>query len=144
MLPFQPMSPILVPALPKGEEWVYQLKWDGFRTISAVQSGQAAIWSKKMLLKTAVYPELAAALSRLKGSFNLDGEAVILDPETGRPSFQLMQKRDKLQEKSQIEQVSRLQPVQYVLFDLLYEEGKDLRGLPFIERNQRLQKLAED
>ncbi|WP_151734172.1 DNA ligase [Paenibacillus tengchongensis] len=144
MQPLLPMSPILVPKLPQGGEWRYQLKWDGFRTISMVQDGRAALWSKQMLPKTAVYPELAEALSRLPGSFVLDGEAVILEPTSGRPSFQLMQKRDKLQDPQQIARAARLQPVQYVLFDLLYEAGQDLRGLPFAERNRRLNELARE
>ncbi|WP_150275289.1 DNA ligase [Paenibacillus tepidiphilus] len=144
MQPLLPMSPILVRELPQGEDWRYQLKWDGFRTIAAVQDGRAALWSKQMLPKTAVYPELAAALSRQHGSFVLDGEAVILEPGSGRPSFQLMQKRDKLQDPQLIAQAAVQRPVQYVLFDLLYEDGEDLRGLPFEERNRRLRALAAD
>ncbi|WP_310551174.1 ATP-dependent DNA ligase [Paenibacillus glufosinatiresistens] len=142
MQAFVPMSPILVPRLPAGPEWAYQLKWDGFRMIAAVQEGRAALWSKKMRPKGAVYPDLTKALARLPGRLVLDGEAVILDPATGRPSFQQMQKRDKQQDPGAIAEAARRSPVQFVLFDLLYEQGEDLRGLPWEERNRRLQALA--
>ncbi|GIP37652.1 ATP-dependent DNA ligase [Paenibacillus sp. J31TS4] len=141
MKPFLPMSPILTDTLPEGDEWTYQLKWDGFRIIACVQDGTVRLFSKAMQPKTDTYPELAAALSRCRGSFVLDGEAVLLDPETGRPSFQRMQQRDKLKQRSAIARAAERSPVQYVLFDVLEWESRSLWTTGYEERDALLRGL---
>ncbi|KKC48695.1 MULTISPECIES: hypothetical protein [unclassified Paenibacillus] len=146
MKPFVPMSPILTDSLPAGGEWAYQLKWDGFRIISVLRSGEASLWSKKMKPRTESYPDLAHALEdRAAEGFPdlmLDGEAFLLDPHTAKPSFQMMQGRDKLRGRERIERASRRQPVGYLIFDLLQVGREDLRSLPFEERSARLKKLC--
>ncbi|WP_426446766.1 DNA ligase [Paenibacillus sp. S-38] len=139
---FKPMSPILTDRLPQGEGWGYQLKWDGFRTLALVNDGRVELFSKYGLPKSKVYPDLAEALSLLPGRFLLDGEAVLLDPKTGRPSFQRMQQRDKLTDPALIRRAARRSPVQYIAFDLLQLGGEDLRGRPFRHRHEALQELA--
>lgn len=142
MRPFTPMSPILTEELPYGEEWIYQLKWDGFRIIAWVQEGEVELYSKKMLLRNKSYPDLVQALSQYSGTFLLDGEAVILDGATGQPSFQLMQQRDKLSDASLIKRAADRHPVQYIMFDLLQLGDNDLRGLTYQERRVHLQELT--
>jgi bifunctional non-homologous end joining protein LigD len=95
MKPFVPMSPIRVDEVPLGEEWRYQLKWDGYRVIASVDQGKVKLYSKNMLPANGMFPEIVEALSGIGGNFVLDGEAVILDPATLRPSFQKLQQRDK-------------------------------------------------
>ncbi len=145
MKPFVPMSPILTDCLPAGGDWVYQLKWDGFRIISVLRGGKASLWSKQMLPKTGSYPDLAHALEARAAEgcpdLMLDGEAFLLDPDTAKPSFQMMQGRDKLRGQERIERASRRQPVGYMIFDLLQEGSEDLRSFPFEERGARLRKL---
>ncbi len=130
MLPFKPMSPILVNEIPRGEEWGHQLKWDGYRIIASVDHGKVKLYSKNMLISNGKYPGLVEALSELKATILLDGEAVILDPVTNRPSFAMMQHRGEHDQ------------VQYIMFDLLQEGERDLRQLPFQERHERLHELA--
>jgi bifunctional non-homologous end joining protein LigD len=142
MKPFTPMSPILTDEIPQGEDWGYQLKWDGYRTIAMVQQGQVELYSKKMLLKNAKFPDLVKALAQLEGTFLLDGELVVMDPETNRPSFQKMQQRDKLTDPRLIKRGAEKEPVQYIIFDLLQLGEEDLRKRPFQERHERLQALA--
>jgi bifunctional non-homologous end joining protein LigD len=142
MKPFTPMSPILTDEIPQGEDWGYQLKWDGYRTIAMVDQGQVELYSKKMLLKNAKFPDLVKALSQLEGTFLLDGELVVMDPETNRPSFQKMQQRDKLTDPRLINRGAEKEPVQYIIFDLLQLGEEDLRKRPFQERHERLQALA--
>ncbi|RUT35520.1 DNA ligase [Paenibacillus zeisoli] len=142
MRPFTPMSPILTEELPTGEEWVYQLKWDGFRILAWVHEGEVELYSKKMLLRNKSYPDLVQALSRYHGTFLLDGEAVILDGATGKPSFQLMQQRDKLSDASLIRRAAERNPVQYILFDLLQLGDQNLRTLTYEERRAHLQELT--
>jgi bifunctional non-homologous end joining protein LigD len=142
MKPFTPMSPILTDELPQGEGWGYQLKWDGYRTIAMVDQGQVELYSKRMLLKNAKYPDLVHALSQLNGTFLLDGELVVLDAETNRPSFQKMQQRDKLTDPRLISRGAERVPVQYIIFDLLQLGQEDLRKRPFQERHERLKAQA--
>lgn len=140
--PFTPMSPILTNRLPDGEGWIHQLKWDGFRTIAWVDQGKIELYSKNMLLKNSKYPDLVEALEKLQGTFMLDGEVAILDASTQSPSFQKMQKRDKLSDQSLIRRAADKEPVQYILFDLLHLNGNDLRSTPLNKRIEALNRLA--
>ncbi|WP_235847650.1 ATP-dependent DNA ligase [Paenibacillus tuaregi] len=143
MHPFTPMSPILTEQLPSGGEWIYQLKWDGFRILAWVDNGKVELYSKKMLPKNRNYPDLVEVLSKLPGTFLIDGEAVILDGHTGQPSFQLMQQRDKLTDASLIRRSVARHPVQYILFDLLRIGDEDLRNRSYTERRRQLELLAD-
>jgi bifunctional non-homologous end joining protein LigD len=164
------MSPIRVDALPLGEEWRYQLKWDGYRVIASVDQGKVKLFSKNMLPANGMFPEIVEALSGIGGSFVLDGEAVILDPATLRPSFQKLQQRDKRfrrsaagsggggigsesgnsggddkgegRVKSLRDAAADPGQVQYVVFDLVQHDGVDLRSHPLAERDQALRELA--
>ncbi|MFD1956274.1 hypothetical protein ACFSL6_19350 [Paenibacillus thailandensis] len=96
-LPAEPMAPISSPSLPEGGAWTYQLKWDGVRILAAArEDGQIQLWSRKMLLKNAVYPEVERLLrTRLEklGSCVLDGEVVYWDGS--RPNFQKVLQRER-------------------------------------------------
>ncbi|OAB35685.1 hypothetical protein PMSD_11785 [Paenibacillus macquariensis subsp. defensor] len=142
MIPFTPMSPILQAALPVGDEWIYQLKWDGYRVIANIEDGKVNLYSKKMLSLNTVFPELIEALSALKGNYILDGEAILLDPSTGKPSFQQLQKRGRMRDTRLIKSAAEREPVSYMVFDLLQYGEQDTRRLPFEERHQRLKAIA--
>jgi bifunctional non-homologous end joining protein LigD len=142
MLPIVPMLPILVNEIPSGKGWGHQLKWDGYRIIASVDHGEVELYTKNMLSKNNKFPKLVKALSELKGTFILDGEAVILDPKTNRPSFQKMQQLDKKRDPKSIEISSERDQAQYVIFDLLHDGDEDLRKLSFEERHARLQAIG--
>lgn len=108
-----------------------------------MNDGSIELFSKTMRPKNKPFPELVYALSRLKGSFVLDGEAVILDEASGKPSFQRLQQRDKLSDSRQITAAALQKPVQYILFDLLVADGNDFRPLPLTERLTVLTELVE-
>jgi bifunctional non-homologous end joining protein LigD len=142
MIAFSPMAPILTDKIPSGSDWGHQLKWDGYRIIAWVDNGKVELYTRNMLPKNQTFPELVIALAKLKGTFLLDGEAVILDSATSRPSFQKLQQRDKKRDpKTLIKSVER-EGAQYIIFDLLSVGEENLRGLPFRERNERLQTLG--
>ncbi|KIL34127.1 DNA ligase [Cohnella kolymensis] len=143
MKPFVPMSPISSDRLPQGEDWAYQLKWDGYRILASLQDGRMQLFSKKMLPQNGKFPELTSALSRIDRSCLIDGEAIVMDPSTGKPSFQKLQQRLKftLAGRSRPAASERL-PVQFIAFDLLELDGRDLRRLPFRERDRMLRELA--
>ena len=134
-LPREPMAPIARDDLPEGPDWGYQLKWDGVRGLAVVENGRAELYSRKLLRKDAVYPEIAARLSRLQGSYVLDGEIVWFDAALGRPVFQKVLQRERSRGAANAEAAA---PLSYVLFDLLAANGEDLRRRPYAERYARL------
>jgi bifunctional non-homologous end joining protein LigD len=142
MLPFTPMSPIIVDKIPSGNEWGHQLKWDGYRIIAWINEGKVELYTKNMLSKNSKFPELVHALSKLNGTLMLDGEAIILDPATTRPSFHKIHQLDKKNRSVQKGKPGDGERVQYIVFDLLQFGEQDLRNYPFIERHHKLQELA--
>ncbi len=129
---FPPMLATLAARSPKHEgEWLYELKYDGFRALGAVSNGRAAIWSRNRLDLAARFRPVAEALARLVvGDAVLDGEIVALDP-LGAPRFQLLQKGHD-------------EAAILVAFDLLWLDGQDLRPRPLEERRDLLASLLEN
>lgn len=137
-LPKEPMAPIVTETIPSGSEWGYQLKWDGVRILSFLNGGEVSLVSRKLLNKTALYPEVVSSLSELKEQrLILDGEVVYFHPELGRPVFQKVLQRERSRA------ISTSAPLfTYVLFDILLDGDRDMRQLPYIERHQRLQQIV--
>jgi bifunctional non-homologous end joining protein LigD len=125
------MKALAVEAIPAGE-WQLELKFDGYRAIALLERGVAALWSRNRNDLTADYPEVVAALAKLKcRDAILDGELVALD-EHGRSSFQLMQQRAVR---------GRRPAMQYFVFDLLQLDGRSLREEPLEKRRAALEKF---
>lgn len=139
-LPEQPMAPISSDEIPSGSDWGYQLKWDGVRILSKLEHGAARLYSRKLLNKNAIFPEIVELLSPIGHRCMLDGEVIMLDPGKGRPSFQRVLQRERSKKAVRSEQL-RPASICYVLFDLLHLENRDLRGLPYQERHNMLLSL---
>ena len=144
----EPMPERIVPMLAKvGElprresEYGFEVKWDGIRAVVYSEPGRFRMESRKLSDITFQYPEVRP-LGRDLGSRDaiLDGEIVAFDEE-GKPSFERLQQRMNLTGESQIKRRARQVPVAYVIFDLLYLEGRSLMGLPYEERRERLDAL---
>lgn len=140
----QPLSPPIKPQLaltrkelPRGEEWAYEQKLDGFRAIVFVDGGSAYIQSRGGKDLTRYFPELSFA----PGRYVLDGELVIRD-SGGKLEFDALQERIHPAE-SRIKLLSREIPTDYVAFDLLGEGDEALLETPFGERRHRLEDLAK-
>jgi bifunctional non-homologous end joining protein LigD len=120
----------------------YEIKWDGVRAIAFNEVGRLRLQSRNLRDLTAQYPEIGA-LARELGAREaiLDGELVAFDEE-GRPSFQRLQHRMHLASEAAIRRRARETPVTYVIFDLLYLEGRSLMGLPYEERRRLLEDLG--
>jgi bifunctional non-homologous end joining protein LigD len=127
--------------LPTGDQWAYEIKWDGVRAIAYCQGGRLRLESRNATNITPRYPELRQ-LGRALGTHEavLDGE-VIAFGDDGRPSFERLQGRMHLTSESQIRRLSQSQPVAYVIFDLLFLDGHSLLELPYEARRERLQDL---
>lgn len=124
------------------KDWVFELKYDGFRLLGWGGAGQARLRYRSNQDATARYPELAASLRALPvPGLVLDGEVVVLDAE-GKPSFQALSERAQLPRKTDLARAAVTQPVAWFVFDLLGADGRDLRGLPLEQRKALLARLV--
>jgi bifunctional non-homologous end joining protein LigD len=121
-------------------EWLFEIKWDGYRAVSFLQEGKVRLVSRNQNDLTGEFPELHE-LSKLIKAKNavLDGEVVALD-EQGRASFSLMQQRTGIRKGGRRVGARRELQIVYYIFDLLYVDGFDLRR---VELEQRKQVLAQ-
>jgi bifunctional non-homologous end joining protein LigD len=127
-----------------GEDWAYEIKWDGIRALGYADHGKWCMLSRRFEDVSARYPELEPIAEALKGhSAILDGEVVALDDE-GRPRFQLIQSRMGLSSAGMIQARVKQQPVDYVIFDLLHLDGHCVRDLPYVQRRELLEGLGLD
>jgi ATP-dependent DNA ligase len=134
--PIKPQLALTRKELPRGEEWAYEPKLDGFRAIVFVDGSDAYIQSRGEKALARYFPELSFA----PGRYVLDGELVIRDAE-GNLEFDALQSRIHPAE-SRIGLLAREIPADYVAFDLLAEEDEVLLEAPFAERRARLEALA--
>ena len=126
-----PMKAKLTSEPPPGGDWIYELKFDGFRAI-AIKDGNVELLSRNAKDLTHKFPEIAEAIAALAADRAvLDGEIVALDQE-GRSSFQLLQAYELGEERP---------PICVYVFDLLHLDGRDLRGQSLLERKSQLELL---
>jgi bifunctional non-homologous end joining protein LigD len=138
------VNPMLATAVEKpfdSPEWVFEIKWDGYRAVAFIRNGKVRLVSRNQIEMTLKYPELSGLPSQVKAKEAvIDGEVVALDEE-GRPSFSLMQQRSGFRPGGK--RIAGLAgvPVIYFAFDLLYADGYDLRRVPLEQRKQALAAL---
>ena len=110
--------------------WLFEIKWDGYRTIAEIQDGRVKLYSRNQNSFDRRFAPIAKDLQGLRHDAVLDGEVVVVD-DAGRSSFQLLQNYQKTGQ-------GRLA---YYVFDILHLDGRDLRALPLRERKQILARL---
>jgi bifunctional non-homologous end joining protein LigD len=139
----EPMKASLAEAPPPGNDWLYEIKWDGVRALCFIENGRLRLVSRNGNPMDRQYPELSVLPNQVNAAAAiLDGEVVALD-EQGRPSFALLQNRITQGDANTIAHLSRSKPVALYLFDLLYLDGEDLRGRPLLERKQLLTSVVK-
>jgi bifunctional non-homologous end joining protein LigD len=118
--------------LPRGENWEFEIKWDGYRIVSRVAGGEADLRTRRDQDYTKRFANVAKELVKALKTPDcvVDGEVCALDDE-GRPSFSAMQ------------QAKPGTPIVYYLFDLLEVEGEPVVDLPLSERRRRLEQLLD-
>lgn len=139
-----PVNPTLLPmlakrvgALPDGDGWVFEPKWDGFRALIFRDGDEVFIQSRDEKPLARYYPELLEPLkAQLPPRCVLDGEIVIA--HDGALDFEALQMRLH-PAASRVKLLSQQQPADIVFFDLLCEGDRDLRATPFRERRARLE-----
>ena len=139
-VPFPPMEAELVAELPRGDEWQFEPKWDGFRGVLENDGGELALWSRNERPLLRYFPELRPLGDLLPPHSALDGEIVI--ERGGRLDFDAMQMRLHPAE-SRIRRLSGEIPAQFVAFDVLLWKGKPVHELPLEKRRRELEKLAK-
>ena len=137
----EPMTATLAERPPRGEEWLFEVKWDGVRAIAFVEREEVRIQSRSGLRYERQYPELAVIPHHVAASQAvLDGEIAVLD-EKGVARFHLIQPRIANNDPHTIAHLVRSTPVVYFVFDLLYLEGYDLRNVSLSKRRELLQQV---
>ncbi|MDO8434758.1 MAG: DNA ligase D [Candidatus Binatus sp.] len=125
-----------------GDSWLFELKYDGVRVVAIRDGSAVQLYARSGAEVTARYPEVALAFNALPyDRFVMDGEIVALD-ESGRPSFQLLQRRMHVQDTRQIARLSFALPACDFVFDLLAFDRFDLRPLPLEDRKKLLRELV--
>ena len=128
---------------PSSDDWLYEIKWDGVRALCYLDHGRLRLVSRNGHLMERQYPELSILPHHFKAKTAIvDGEIAALD-ERGLPSFELLQRRITVADASAIATLARKDPVVFFAFDLLYLDGRDLRGLPLTERKRILKEILE-
>jgi bifunctional non-homologous end joining protein LigD len=121
-----------------GSDWLFEIKWDGYRAIAFIENNKVRLVSRNQNELTARYPELTDLPHYVKAKTAiLDGEVVALD-EQGRPSFSLMQQRTGFRPGGRRAASNADVPVLYYAFDLLYLNGYDWRRVPLENRKKEL------
>lgn len=113
-------------------DWIYEMKWDGYRAIAEVNNSKVKLYSRNGNTFDASYPVIVDVLKQLKINAVLDGEIVVID-ENGRSDFQ----------KLQFYQSDSNVHLEYRVFDVLSINGKDLTRLPLTERKEKLRRLLK-
>ena len=140
--PVLPMLAKRVSALPTGEGWIFEPKWDGFRTLIFRDGDELFIQSRDEKPLDRYFPELAEPLLRqLPRKCVLDGEIVIVTPEG--LAFEALQLRLH-PAASRVKKLAAELPASVVFFDMLVDGARDLTKVPFAERRARLVKALGD
>jgi bifunctional non-homologous end joining protein LigD len=135
----KPMLATLVDESFSDPDWIFETKWDGFRSVCFVQDGRVRLVSRNQIEMTPQYPELANLAKQFKAKQAIiDGEIVALD-EKGMPRFQLLQPR--VGRKSGLSALRGKGQIVYYVFDLIYCDGYDLTLCPLVERKALLGKI---
>ena len=129
---FEPMKCLPVERLPDGDKWLYEVKWDGYRTLAVRDGKTILLYSDRGNSHTEKFPGIVLALGQLAARrFVLDGEVVALN-ENGAPDFQELQNWKTTR-----------RPIVYYVFDILHLDGRDLISVTLAERRRVLEKLGK-
>jgi len=122
--------------VPEGDQWVYELKYDGYRISAVIEKGNVKLLSRNQKDYTQKFPVVVEALKKVADNRNmiLDGEIVVLD-KNGKTDFQKLQSYLKEPDGNNIT---------YILFDLLALESEDYRERSLLERKEKLKDIMKD
>ncbi|MCU1274533.1 MAG: dependent ligase, partial [Bryobacterales bacterium] len=138
-----PMKALLTDTPPKGDEWLFEIKWDGVRAICFIDDKIVRMSSRTGNSCERQYPELSVIGHQISArQAILDGEIAVLD-KSGVSRFSLIQSRIGVADPNSIAHLARRTPATLFVFDLLYLDGYDLRGVRLAERKRALASIAQ-
>lgn len=111
--------------------FIYEVKWDGYRIIAEIKKGKVKLISRNGKAYTKKFEAVADALGKIKHDCVIDGEVIALD-DSGQSRFQFLQDYGKNDQGS----------IFFYVFDLIYLDGYDLRRLPLITRKEKLKRIV--
>jgi bifunctional non-homologous end joining protein LigD len=139
------IRPMLATSIEKpfdSDEWLFEIKWDGYRSVAFIENGRVRLVSRNDNDMTALYPELGDLPTYLRAKTAVvDGEVVAVDAQ-GRPSFSLMQQRTGIRHGRFRAPGHQDVPVLYYAFDLIYLDGYDLHKVNLEDRKQLLNEIV--
>ncbi|MBC7290221.1 MAG: DNA ligase [Actinotalea sp.] len=125
-------------ALPRGPQWVYEVKWDGVRVLADTTGDRLRLRARTGREVTAAYPELGG-LAAVQGAV-LDGEVVVM--AGGVPSFEALAERMHVRDPARAQRLAARAPATYMVFDVLMLYGVDVTRSPWQERRATLERLT--
>jgi bifunctional non-homologous end joining protein LigD len=126
----QPMLATLVKEPFDHPDWIFEVKWDGYRAVAEIRDGDVSLHSRNLISFGKKFFPIVDSLRKLRLEAALDGEIVAADDQ-GRPDFQMLQHY----------QDTGSGHLLYYVFDLLYFRGHDLTGLPLLRRKELLKRI---
>lgn len=137
------MEPVRTQNVVQEDGFIHQIKWDGIRGIVHIENDNVRIVTRKGNNCTGSYPDLALLHRQIDAHHAvLDGEMVVFDG--GKPSFYHALRRNRTQNISSAQRLAVQYPAKYIVFDILFLNGKDVRTLPLSKRQQMLRTHFED
>ena len=138
----EPMSATIGTRPPAGDDWLFEVKWDGVRALCYLDGEELRIYSRNGNRTERQYPELSVLPHFVAAKQAIfDGEIAVLD-DKGVSRFELIQPRIANTDSAAIAHLARSAPVVLFLFDLLYLDGYDLRGVALSDRRRALQAVV--
>jgi len=128
----EPMYALAVQNIPEGKEWLYEVKFDGYRCLAGRDRNGAILWSRRGNIFTSQFPHIARACEGLPVDTLLDGEIVAID-KNGRISFNLLQHHR-----------SHAHALLFYAFDVIVCRGRSLVSTPLEKRRTLLNEIFED
>ncbi|MBK9334654.1 MAG: DNA ligase D [Ignavibacteria bacterium] len=126
----KPMLAKLTDKVFDDKEWIYEIKYDGYRSITKIENGKAEMVSRNGHSFNEMYKPLVKELEKIKDEVILDGE-VVIENKKGIPDFQMLQNYTAAKKGT----------LKYFIFDILFLNGHDLTGLPMHNRKELLEEL---
>jgi len=142
--PIEPFEPVSAETIPEDERWTAQIKWDGVRILTYYDGRECRLYNRKRRERTFHYPELAGIRGWCAASsVILDGEMIALGTD-GKPSFHEIMRRDGIRRLERVKEAARLVPVTYMVFDIVYRDGRWLDRFSFRERQDILREVVRE
>lgn len=125
------------------EDWLFELKYDGFRCLVRKVGSRVELISRQGNIMNRSFPDVVAAVERVPGNFVWDAELTVDEP-TGQSSFERLQIRARTSVATRVRAAMKLHPARLYVFDMLADGGRDIRKLPLVERKEVLRESFEN